>query len=59
MPGRPRRIVPLLGPDAPPAERLENCMLYPGCYQPLYGSAASHMLIVERVETHPFGLRSQ
>ncbi|MEU0436030.1 hypothetical protein ABZ153_31195 [Streptomyces sp. NPDC006290] len=30
------RIVPLLGPDTPPADELEDCRLCPGCYRPVY-----------------------
>ncbi|MFG2715318.1 hypothetical protein ACGFX2_32865 [Streptomyces goshikiensis] len=42
-----RRIVPLLGlgPGAPPADELGNCRLCPGCYRPVYESAASQVLI--------------
>ncbi|MDJ0466029.1 hypothetical protein [Streptomyces sp. H27-C3] len=40
-----RRIVPLLGPDAPAADEVEDCRLCPGCYRPVYESAASHTLI--------------
>ncbi|WP_328674177.1 hypothetical protein [Streptomyces sp. NBC_00328] len=36
------RIVPLLGPDAPPADELEDCRLRPGCYRPVYESSISH-----------------
>ncbi|TQJ85256.1 hypothetical protein FBY22_4008 [Streptomyces sp. SLBN-31] len=39
------RIVPLLGPDAPPADDLEGCRLCPGCYRPVYESSSSHTLI--------------
>ncbi|MGW6602395.1 hypothetical protein [Streptomyces sp. NPDC055036] len=39
------RIVPLLGPDAPPADELEDCRLCPGCYRPVYESSTSHTLI--------------
>ncbi|MFD9535382.1 hypothetical protein [Streptomyces sp. NPDC060010] len=39
------RIVPLLGPDAPPADELEDCLLCPGCYRPVYDSSSSHTLI--------------
>ncbi|CAC36705.1 hypothetical protein [Streptomyces coelicolor A3(2)] len=39
------RIVPLLGPDAPPADELEDCRLCPGCYRPVYESSSSHTLI--------------
>ncbi|MFJ1804186.1 hypothetical protein [Streptomyces sp. NPDC088180] len=39
------RIVPLLGPDAPPADDLEDCRLCPGCYRPVYESSSSHTLI--------------
>lgn len=40
-----RRIVPLLGPDAPPADEPEDCLLCPGCYRPVYESSTSHNLI--------------
>ncbi|MFE9454513.1 hypothetical protein [Streptomyces sp. NPDC006739] len=40
-----RRIVPLLGPDAPPANEPEDCQLCPGCYRPVYESSTSHTLI--------------
>ncbi|WP_405562718.1 hypothetical protein OG418_00345 [Streptomyces phaeochromogenes] len=40
-----RRIVPLLGPDAPPADELDDCRLCPGCYRPVYESSSSHTLI--------------
>lgn len=40
-----RRIVPLLGPDAPPADELEDCLLCPGCLRPVYESSSSHNLI--------------
>ncbi|MFE9629053.1 hypothetical protein [Streptomyces sp. NPDC006527] len=40
-----RRIVPLLGPDAPPADEPEDCQLWPGCYRPVYESSTSHTLI--------------
>lgn len=40
-----RRIVPLLGPDAPPADEPEDCQLCPGCYGPVYESSTSHTLI--------------
>ncbi|MGW1291043.1 hypothetical protein ACWD4N_47795 [Streptomyces sp. NPDC002586] len=40
-----RRIVPLLGPDAPPADEPEDCQLCPGCYRPVYESSASRTLI--------------
>jgi len=40
-----RRIVPLLSPDAPPADELEDCQLCPGCYRPVYESSTSHTLI--------------
>ncbi|MGW0538378.1 hypothetical protein [Streptomyces sp. NPDC003032] len=40
-----RRIIPLLGPDAPPVEQTEDCHLCPGCYRPVYDSSASHFLI--------------
>ena len=40
-----RRIVPLLGPDAPPADEPEDCQLCPGCYRPVYESSTSHSLI--------------
>jgi hypothetical protein len=39
------RIVPLLGPGAPPADELEDCRLCPGCYRPVYESSSSHTLI--------------
>ncbi|MDX2997238.1 hypothetical protein [Streptomyces scabiei] len=39
------RIVPLLGPDAPPADEPEDCLLCPGCYRPVYESSSSHTLI--------------
>ncbi|MEU7488570.1 hypothetical protein [Streptomyces sp. NPDC042319] len=41
----PRRVVPLLGPDAPPAVEFEDCLLCPGCYRPVYDSTSSHNLI--------------
>ncbi|MGW7171049.1 hypothetical protein ACWGH3_38440 [Streptomyces sp. NPDC054884] len=40
-----RRIVPLLGPDAPPADEPEDCQLCPGCYRPVYESSSSHTLV--------------
>jgi hypothetical protein len=40
-----RRIVPLLGLDAPPADEPEDCLLCPGCYRPVYDSSPSHNLI--------------
>ncbi|WP_251019185.1 hypothetical protein [Streptomyces sp. ISL-11] len=40
-----RRIVPLLGPDAPLADEPEDCQLCPGCYRPVYESSTSHTLI--------------
>lgn len=40
-----RRIVPLLGPDAPPADELDDCRLCHGCYRPVYESSSSHTLI--------------
>ncbi|MGW2892314.1 hypothetical protein ACWDDN_44870 [Streptomyces griseoruber] len=40
-----RRIVPLLNPDAPSADELEDCQLCPGCYRPVYESSTSHTLI--------------
>lgn len=40
-----RRIVPLLGPDAPSADEPEDCHLCPGCYRPVYESSSSHTLI--------------
>ncbi|MGJ5899235.1 hypothetical protein ACSCBZ_45960 [Streptomyces niveiscabiei] len=39
------RIVPLLGPDAPPADEPEDCLLCPGCYRPVYESSSSRTLI--------------
>jgi hypothetical protein len=39
------RIVPLLGPDAPPADELKDCLLCPGYYRPVYESSSSHTLI--------------
>ncbi|WP_405204075.1 hypothetical protein OG795_00055 [[Kitasatospora] papulosa] len=39
------RILPLLGPDAPPADELEDCRLCPGCYRPVYESSSSHTLV--------------
>ncbi|MEU0523088.1 hypothetical protein [Streptomyces niveus] len=39
------RIVPLLRPDAPPADEPEDCPLCPGCYRPVYESSTSHTLI--------------
>ncbi|GAA0443913.1 hypothetical protein ACFQ2B_36500 [Streptomyces stramineus] len=39
------RIVPLLGPDAPPADKPEDCRLCPGCYRPVYDSTTSHTLL--------------
>ncbi|WP_234336365.1 hypothetical protein [Streptomyces sp. NRRL S-920] len=39
------RIVPLIGPDAPPADEFEDCLLCPGCYRPVYESSSSHTLI--------------
>ncbi|MDJ0385199.1 hypothetical protein [Streptomyces sp. G-G2] len=39
------RIVPLLGPDAPPADELEDCQLCPGCYRLVYESSSSHTLV--------------
>ncbi|MFI5868080.1 hypothetical protein [Streptomyces sp. NPDC051546] len=40
-----RRIVPLLGPDAPSADEPEDCHLRPGCYRPVYENSSSHTLI--------------
>ncbi|MFJ2407463.1 hypothetical protein ACIOUE_39950 [Streptomyces xanthochromogenes] len=39
------RIVELLGPDAPSAEKPEDCRLCPGCYRPVYENSSSHSLI--------------
>ncbi|MFF2721354.1 hypothetical protein [Streptomyces sp. NPDC058011] len=39
------RIVPLLGPDAPPADELEDCRLCPGCYRPVYESSSCHTVV--------------
>ncbi|MFE5669233.1 hypothetical protein ACFQ7W_35610 [Streptomyces niveus] len=39
------RIVPVLDPDAPPADELEDCHPCPGCYRPVYESSSSHTLI--------------
>ncbi|MFD7610801.1 hypothetical protein [Streptomyces sp. NPDC059828] len=40
-----RRIVPLLGPDAPPTDAPEESVPCPGCYRPVYESSSSGMLI--------------
>ncbi|MFF7780363.1 hypothetical protein ACFZCG_38870 [Streptomyces tanashiensis] len=40
-----RRIVPLLGPDAPPADEPEESTPCPGCYRPVYESSPSGTLI--------------
>ncbi|MFE3645502.1 hypothetical protein [Streptomyces sp. NPDC059169] len=40
-----RRIVPLLSPDAPPADEPEESTPCPGCYRPVYDSSSSGMLI--------------
>ncbi|MEU3774203.1 hypothetical protein AB0F11_13535 [Streptomyces sp. NPDC032472] len=40
-----RRIVPLLGPDAPPGDEVDDCLPCPGCYRPVYDSSSSHTLI--------------
>ncbi|MGW7328196.1 hypothetical protein ACWGIU_06165 [Streptomyces sp. NPDC054840] len=39
------RIVPQLGPDAPPADGVDDCLPCPGCYRPVYDSSSSHTLI--------------
>ncbi|MFI9029904.1 hypothetical protein [Streptomyces sp. NPDC053560] len=39
------RIALLLGPDAPPAEETEDCLLWPGCYRPVDDSSSPHNLI--------------
>lgn len=39
------RIVPLLGPEAPPADELKDCLPCPGCYRPVYESSTSHALM--------------
>ncbi|MFD3549181.1 hypothetical protein ACFWUW_26860 [Streptomyces sp. NPDC058655] len=39
------RIVPLLGPDAPPADGVDDCLPCPGCYRPVYDSSSSHTVI--------------
>ncbi|WP_234379182.1 hypothetical protein [Streptomyces sp. IGB124] len=39
------RIVPLLGPDAPPADGVDDCLPCPDCYRPVYESSSSHPLI--------------
>ncbi|MFD9411284.1 hypothetical protein ACFWBN_30270 [Streptomyces sp. NPDC059989] len=39
------RIVPQLGPDAPPADGVDDCLRCPGCYRPVYDSSSSHTLI--------------
>jgi hypothetical protein len=39
------RIVPLLGPDAPPADEPEENTPCPGCYRPVYESSSSGTLI--------------
>lgn len=39
------RIVPLLGPGAPPADGVDDCLPYPGCYRGVYDSSSSHTLI--------------
>ncbi|WP_406368322.1 hypothetical protein [Streptomyces sp. NBC_01546] len=39
------RIVPQLGPDAPPADGVDDCLPCPGCYRPVYESSSSHTLI--------------
>ncbi|MER0429848.1 hypothetical protein AB0F05_36660 [Streptomyces microflavus] len=35
----------MLGPDAPPADELEDCRLCPGCYRPAYESSSSHTVV--------------
>ncbi|MER5935126.1 hypothetical protein [Streptomyces sp. NPDC002054] len=39
------RIVPLLGPDAPPGDEVDGCLPCPGCYRLVYESSSSHALI--------------
>ncbi|MFE6912170.1 hypothetical protein [Streptomyces erythrochromogenes] len=39
------RIVPLLGPDAPAGDEVDDCLPCPGCYRPVYDSSSSHTLI--------------
>ncbi|MEU8943612.1 hypothetical protein OHU17_38030 (plasmid) [Streptomyces goshikiensis] len=39
------RIVPLLGPDAPAGDGVDDCLPCPGCYRPVYESSSSHTLI--------------
>lgn len=39
------RIVPLLAPDSPPADGVDDCLPCPGCYRPVYDSSSSHTLI--------------
>ncbi len=40
-----RRIVPGLGPEAPPADEPENSQMCPGCHRPVYEGSSSHTLI--------------
>ncbi|MFJ4343263.1 hypothetical protein [Streptomyces sp. NPDC088915] len=40
-----RRIVSLLGPDAPSADEPEESMPCPGCYRPVYESSSSGTFI--------------
>ncbi|MFD8410991.1 hypothetical protein ACFV2Q_04375 [Streptomyces sp. NPDC059650] len=37
-------IVPLLGPDAPPADGVDDRLPRPGCQRPVHGSSPSHTL---------------
>ncbi|MER5417638.1 hypothetical protein [Streptomyces virginiae] len=39
------RIVPLLGPDSPPGDEVDDCLPCPGSYRPVYDSSSSHTLI--------------
>ncbi|MER6523010.1 MULTISPECIES: hypothetical protein [unclassified Streptomyces] len=39
------RIVPLLGPDAPAGDGVDDCLPCPGCYRPVYDSSSSHTLL--------------
>ncbi|MFF2374860.1 hypothetical protein ACFVUW_10805 [Streptomyces xiamenensis] len=40
-----RRIVPFLGPDAPGTVSVEDCLLCPGCYRPVYENSSLRTLI--------------
>ncbi|MFJ3206134.1 hypothetical protein [Streptomyces sp. NPDC086989] len=46
------RIVPLLNPDSPPGDEVDDCLPCPGCYRPVYDSSSSHT----RIGATPFPL---